>query len=202
MKRTAIFILGSMIVASPVLQAQDWTRESKDRAKRTALHGAAQLVRGDSGKWNEVAVLLHAPPLAQKPPKLTLDAWADQLRKKKFDANDMDELWLIYRTEQLDDNDRIWIERIERRGKQINVVANFAKWQGKYFRNFTHYQVIAVNLGKLEAGKYDVKWLLQPHEFAKFDGDGKALDANFPKDERRVEKKSAELRLTISVGGK
>ncbi len=108
--------------------------------------------------------------------------------------------WLIFRTEQLDDYDRIWSERIERRGKQITVVANLAKWQGKYFRNFTYYQVIVVNLGKLEPGQYETKWVMQPLEFTKFDGDGKAVDSNFPKDERRVEKKPTELRVSFSLG--
>jgi hypothetical protein len=45
--------------------------------------------------------------------------------------------------------------------QQVTVVANLAKWQGKYFRNFTYYQVIGVNLGKLEPGKYEVKWIVQ-----------------------------------------
>ena len=114
---------------------------------------------------------------------MSLDAWADQLLKKKVAPTDKDDNWLIFRTEQLDDNDRIWVERIERRGQQINVLANLAKWQGKYFHNFTYYHVIAVNLGKLEPGKYELKWAIQPLEFAKFDGDGKVLDNNWPKDD-------------------
>ena len=81
----------------------------------------------------------------------------------------------------------------------MTVVAHQAKWQGKYFRNFTYYQVIAVNLGKLDPGKYDVKWVNQPLEFTKFDGDGKALDSNWPKDERPADKKQAELHLTFAV---
>ncbi len=170
--------------------------------KHTALHAGSQLIRGDSGKWNDEARLLHVPPLGEKPAKLSLDAWTDQLLKKKHETTGQDEQWLIFRTEQLDDNDRIWIERIERRGKEITVFANLAKWQGKYFRNFTYYQVIAVTLGKLEPGQYEAKWIMQPLEFTKFDGDGKAVDANFPKDERRVEKKPTELRVSFSVGRK
>ena len=62
--------------------AQDWTKESKDRATRTALHDRTQIVRGDSGKWNEDALLQHAPPIEQKPAKMSLDAWADPAAKK------------------------------------------------------------------------------------------------------------------------
>src|SRR5262245_47470933 len=76
--------------------AEDWTKESKDRTKRAALHGAAQLVRGDTGKWNDEAHVLHAPPLEPKPAKMTLDAWADQLQKKKAELTDKDDHWLIF----------------------------------------------------------------------------------------------------------
>lgn len=194
----ALMLVSLGIVALP-LGAQDWTKESKDRAKRSALHGGAQLVRGDSGKWNDAARLQHAPPIEQKPAKMSLDVWADQLLKKKVDTTDQDDNWLIFRTEQLDDNDRVWVERIERRGQKITVVANQAKWQGKYFRNFTCYEVIGLNLGKLEPGKYEAKWIIQPLVFAKFDGDGKPLNSNWPKDERPAEKKPTELRLTFTV---
>jgi hypothetical protein len=198
MRSISAFAVSLAIVALP-LQAQDWTKESKDRGKRAELHGVAQLVRGDTGKWRDDAGLQHAPPIAQKPAKMTLDAWADQLLKKKVELTDKDDNWLIFRTEQLDDNDRVWVERIERRGNQLTVVANQAKWQGKYFRNFTCYEVIGLNLGKLEPGKYDVKWIIKPLEFAKFEGDGKALDSNWPKDERAVDKRPTELRLTFTV---
>jgi hypothetical protein len=192
----------AMTVAAAVclpLQADDWTKELKDRAKRASLHDAAQIVRGDSGKWNDDARLQHMPPMVQKPAKMTLDAWADQFLKKKPELTDKDDNWLIFRSQQIDDNDRIWVERIERRGDKINVTARFAKWQGKYFRNFTYYPVIALNLGKLEAGRYDVTWTLHPYAFAKFDGDGKALDANWPADEKAVAKKAAELRVSFTV---
>lgn len=202
MQRINWVLLVTLALLAMPLAAQDWTKEAKDRAKRTALHASAQLVRGDSGKWNDEATLQHAPSIARKPGKLSLDVWADQLRKIKVELTDQDDNCLIFRTEQLDDNDRVWVERIERRGQQITIVANQAKWQGKYFRTFTYYQVIAVNLGKLEAGKYEVKWFLQPLVFTKFDGDGKALDNNYPKDERPAAKKPTELRLAFTVGRK
>lgn len=199
MKRTNAFVVVWFLTVSLPLCGEDWTKESKDRNKRAALHDSAQLVRGDSGKWNDNARLQLAPPIARKPAKMTLDAWADQLLKTKVEPTDKDDNWLIFRIEQLDDNDRVWIERIERRGQQLTVIANQAKWKGKYFRNFTYYQAIGVNVGKLEPGKYEVKWIIQPHEFTKFDGDGKPIDSNWPKDERPVEKKPAELRLTFDV---
>src|SRR5215510_6607825 len=120
MNKTCASIFSLAILSVP-FAAQDWTKESKDRAKRAALHDAAQLVRGDSGKWNDDARLQHAPPIGQKPAKTSLDAWADQLLKKKIELTDMDDNWLIFRSEQLDDNDRVWVERIEKRGDKITV---------------------------------------------------------------------------------
>lgn len=200
MRRSHWLIVAALAILSLPLHAEDWTKESKDRSKRAALHGSAQLVRGDSGKWNDDARLQHAPPIEQKPAKMSLDAWADQLLKTKAKLTDKDDNWLIFRTEQIDDNDRVWVERIERRGQQITVVANRAKWQGKYFRNFTCYPVIGVNLGKLEPGTYEVTWTTRPMVFTQFDGDGKPVDANWPKDERPTDQKPAQLRLTFTVG--
>ena len=200
MKRTCALAILAFLVLTPSVPAQDWTKENKDRAKRDALHGAFQLVRGDSGKWNDDARLQIAPPPAQKPAKMTLDAWADTLLKKKPTPTELDDVWLILRAAQLDDNDRVWVERITRRGSQITVTAHLAKWQGKYFRNFTYYPVIAVNLGTLEPGKYEATWHLKPWAFSKFDGDGKALDANWPQDERPLDQKPAEVRLSFVVG--
>lgn len=199
MNRTCRLIVVAHALLAFSLCAGDWTKESKDRAKRAALHNSVQQVRGDSGKWNDDARLQHAPPIEQKPAKMSLDAWADQLLKTPVVLTDKDDSWLILSTEQLDDNDRVWVERIERRGQQITVVANQAKWQGKYFRNFTYYPVIGLNLGKLEPGKYEVKWIIQPLLFARFDGDGKALENNWPRDERPADKKPTELRLTFTV---
>lgn len=198
MKLTALTVLLLAFTGTSFV-AQEWTKESKDRAKRAALHGSSQFVRGDSGKWNDDAQLQHAPPIEQKPAKMSLDAWADLLKKRKVQVTDQDDNWLIFRTEQLDDNDRIWVERIERRGRQITVVAHLAKWQGKYFRNFTAYEVIGVNIGKLPAGDYEAKWITRPFVFNKFDGDGKALNTNWPLDERAAAKKSSELRVSFSV---
>lgn len=199
MRSTRGLIIVSLAIVALPLHAQDWTKESKDRAKRAALHGSGQLVRGDSGKWSDDPLLLHAPPIEQKPAKVSLDVWADQLLKKKVELTDQDDNWLIFRTDQLDDNDRVWVERIERRGQQITVALNQAKWLGKYFRNFTGYEVIGLNLGKLEPGKYEAKWIVQPLVFTKFDGDGKPLNSNWPKDERPADKKPTELRLTFTV---
>lgn len=197
MTRSSRVLLLLGIVSLP-LGAQDWTKESRDRTRRTALHDSAQQVRGDSGKWNDDARMQQAPPIEQKPAKLSLDAWADLLLKQKVELTEKDDNWLILRTEQLDDNDRVWVERIERRGQQLTIVTNQAKWTGKYFRNFTYYQVIGLNLGKLEPGKYEAKWIIQPLVFATFDGDGKAQD-NWPRDERPATRKPTEVRLTFTV---
>ena len=77
MKRTSGWLVVVLAIVSLPLRAQDWTKESKDRTRRTALHGSTQLVRGDSGKWNDDALVQHAPPLEQKPAKLALDVYLE-----------------------------------------------------------------------------------------------------------------------------
>ncbi len=180
-------------------QERSWTRERKDGAKRDALHDSSQLVRGDSGKWRDEPGLQVAPPIGQKPAKVSLDDWADQLLEKEVPPAAGDDAWLIFRGKQLDDNDRVWVERIERRENAITVTVHQAKWQGRYFKTFTYYPVIAVNLGKLEEGKYDVHWVVKPLAFAQFEGDGKATPGNWPKDEKPVDQKPAELRVALTV---
>jgi len=201
MRRMSAWILVPLGIVSLPLFAQDrsWTREMKDRAKRYSLHDGSQQVRGDSGKWNDEPRLQHAPPIGKKPAKLSLDDWADQLLKKEFQPTADDDLWLIFRTKQLDDNDRVWVERIERKENRLTVVAHQARWQGRYQKTFTYYPVIAVNLGKLEPGKHDVQWVIKPLAFSQFEGDGKPTN-NWPKDERPTDEKPTELNLTIVVG--
>ena len=67
MKRTCALIVVLLGFLALPLRAEDWTKESKDRAKRAALHNSAQQVRGDSGKWSDDARLQHAPPIERKP---------------------------------------------------------------------------------------------------------------------------------------
>ena len=83
-----------------------WTNNLSDRTKRDALSDRREMVRGDSGKWNDAPRLHHAPPVQRKPAKLSLDEWADQLAEKKVQPTSDDDQWLIFRSRQLDDNDR------------------------------------------------------------------------------------------------
>lgn len=179
----------------------NWTDKLTDRAKRGSLHDAFQNVRGDSGKWNDDPILQHAPPIGLKPPKMPLDDWADQLLDREFQVTSNDENWLLLRTRQLDDNDRVWVQQIERRGNQFTVVVEEAIWQGRYSKTFTYYGVFGVNLGKLDPGEYEVKCIIKPLTFKQFEGDGRPTD-NWPKDERAADKKPTGLRTKVTVAGK
>jgi hypothetical protein len=185
-----------------------WARTLKDRSERGKLHDAFQNVRGDSGKWRDEPALQHAPPLDRKPAKVSLDDWADQLLEKLPVATAADDNWLIFRTRQLDDNDRLWVERVERKGNQFTVVFSEAIWQGRYFKTFTYYGVFGINLGKLPPGTYEAKWVVQPLAFKQFEGDGRPTRQieggrpidNWPRDDRAAETKPVELRTTFTVG--
>lgn len=185
-------------------EGDTWTRTLKDRTKRGMLHDAFERVRGDSGKWNDEPRLLHAPPIKTKPPKTSLDDWADRLERSRIRTlTSKEDNWLLFKTRQLDDNDRVWIERIERRENQFTIVLSEAIWQGRYFKSFTYYNVYGVNLGKLPPGKYDAKWVIQPLVFREFEGSGRPRDQqrgeNWSKDERPAKKKASELSVTFTV---
>lgn len=132
-----------------------------------------EMVRGDTGKWNDTAILQIVPPPSQKPQGMNLDAWGDTLLEAPANPQAGEEVWLLFRTRQLDDNDRVWVEKVEREGGTVTVTMREAIWQGNYFKTFTYYGVLAVNLGELPAGDYTVKWVVEPLTFAKFDGDGR-----------------------------
>ena len=109
----------------PAAAAQEtWSKELEDRSKRETLHDAVQIVRGDSGKWSDEPQVVHAPPIEKKPAKLPLDEWCDQLLEENVGVAEADDNWLVLRTRQLDDNDRVWVERIERKGSRFTVVAH------------------------------------------------------------------------------
>jgi hypothetical protein len=98
----------------------------------------------------------------------------------------------------------VWVERIERRGNEFVVVLNQAIWRGNYFKTFTYYQVVAVNLGKLAPGGYKAKWIIKPMEFKNFEDPGRPQDSqqklNWPKDEKPAAgKKEVELSVAFTV---
>jgi hypothetical protein len=175
-----------------------WTKALADRTQRGTLHNSFQVVRGDSGKWNDEARFQHAPPLERKPPKVSLDDWADQLLEQNFQVTSSDDNWLLFRTRQLDDNDRVWVAQIERRGNQFTVVLHEAVWQGRYQKNFTQYHALGVNLGKLPPGKYEAKWIVQPYRFNKFEGNIPPPN-NWPAEERPAEQEPQELVVNFTV---
>lgn len=169
-----------------------------DRAERGKIADRRQMVRGDSGKWNDKAILQRAPSLEHKPNNMSLDDWADQLAASPTISSDGEETWLIYRTRQLDDNDRVWIESIERRGDTFTIVMCEAIWRGYYNKTFTYYEVLAINLGRIPSGKYEVQWVAKPLAFERFEDPGKPKD-NWPKDEEPAEEAPVEVKSTITV---
>lgn len=174
---TILATRGPTAAQNPAPAGDSWTRAISGPAERGKLFDAFQNVRGDSGKWSDAATIVVAPALVKQPAGTKLDDWFDTL----VEAEDAPrpaggEVSLLLRTRQLDDNDRLWIERIERQGNKFTVVLNEAVWQGKYFKTFTFYHVYGVNLGRLAPGEYEAQWIVQPRSFAKFDGDGRPAE--------------------------
>jgi len=201
MKLISVSTVVGVLLFPALLPAQDSAttiKVLKDRTERGTLNARREIVRGDSGKWNDAPRLQHAPPIQRKPPKQSLDDWADQLAEKKFQPTSNDDNWLVFRSRQLDDNDRVWVERIERRGNEFLVVLCEAIWQGYYQKTFTYYPVLGVNLGRLAPGNYKAKWVIQPLQFKRFEDPGKPQD-NWPKDEQPVAKRPVELSVAFTV---
>lgn len=192
--------------AEPSAGGNAWTKSLADRSKRGTLHDAALLVRGDTGRWNDAEQWIHAPSPAQSSARLALDDWFEQWSVKKFESTAADDHWLLLRTQQLNDNDRIWVDRVERNGNRITVHVIQAAWRGKYFKNFTCYHVFGINLGKLPASDYEAECILHPLTFTVFDGTGKPQDygpgkpkENWPKDETPTDKKPLKLSTKFTV---
>ena len=201
MKRIGVWIMVGLLNLAATLAASDdgsSIKSLEDRAQRGQLQELAQVVRGDSGRWNDEEHWLHAPAPDTKAPRFSLDDWLATWSEKKFEATAGDENWLLFSTRQLNDHDRVWIERIERRGNRITVVVNQATWRGKYFKNFTYYQVLGVNLGRLEPGTYEATCVVRHSTFGVFEGTGQPLD-NWPKDEKPTDRKPLETSTTFTV---
>ena len=172
------------------------------RTDRGALSDERQIVRGDSGKWNDKATLQHAPPIQQKPQGMSLDDWADQLVESKLPTKADEDKWILFRSRTLDDNDRVWVDKVERRGREFIVHLNEAVWQGRYNKTFTYYEVVAVNLGKLPPGNYTVKWVVHPMTFKQLEKPqqpNKDNKENWPIDEQLSARKPYELKVEFSV---
>jgi hypothetical protein len=177
-------------------------RELKDRSARGTLSDQRQIVRGDSGKWSDVHTLLHVPSLSRKPQSMPLDEWMDEQAGKPAGTTIADENWLVFRTRQLDDNDRVWIEKIERKENEFIVTMHEAVWQGNYFKTFTYHEVSAVNLGKLPTGDYTVTWIMTPLIFRTLEKPREAINdhqTNWPADDQPGKGAKAQIKTAFSI---
>ena len=93
MKFACLFLL-----FTGLLHSQEVLKSVKDRSQRGTLSDQRQLVRGDTGKWNDTAMLLHSTKAAGK----SLDDWIDEIAEKKPVVTAGDENWLLFRTRQLE----------------------------------------------------------------------------------------------------
>lgn len=173
-------------------------RKILQRSERGTLVDRMENVRGDTGKWSDEAQLQHVPSPDRKPANQSLDDWVDEMAERAFQPTPSDDNWLVFRTRQFDDNDRVWIESVERKGDEFTIVMTEAIWKGNYFKTFTFYQVLAINLGRLEPGTYKAKWIIKPLEFTRFEDPGKPQD-NWPKDEKPAQRKTIDLTASFTV---
>ncbi len=153
------------------------TKSVTSPSERGSIEDKSERIRGDSGKWRDDPRLQVSPP--PETASQSLDDWADSLPDEPANIETGKDVWLIYQTEQLDDNDRVWVESVEQdlEAKKITIVFARATWQGNYRKNFTWYSATGVNLGRLPAGNYEVNWVEKPFEFLQFDDPAKRQEA-------------------------
>lgn len=198
----SLLLLAPLLAFLTPVSAGESTKVTKPEERGTIEH-RTEKVRGDSGKWRDEARLQVSPAPDLSASNGSLDDWADTLDLEKIVLTSGKDTWLIYRTEQLDDNDRVWVDSIEWSddGKRITITFSRATWLGYYSKNFTWYNVTGVNLGKLKPGDYDITWIEKPLEFTEFE------DPKDRRNSRSTGEKPAEgaeptiLPLSVSVGG-
>jgi len=195
---TCFLLLGWMAPDAPAEESA--SEKSLDGGKkRGSLSDRRERVRGDSGKWRDDPSLQVAPSITEKPEKMALDDWGDLLAEKDFQLTPATDTWLIFRTHQLDDNDRVWVERIERDGSEITVVFNQAIWQGYYSKSFTWYGVLGVNLGKLPAGQFTAKWIIRPLTFTEFVDPANRRTSDSKNEKKAEDQDPEELSVAFEV---
>ncbi len=151
-----------------------------------------EFVRPSSGVTSKEDQLIVVP--GPKPKDQTPSQWFGGGLKAGNDPTADQETWLLFRSMQLNDNDRMWIERVERAGDTFTVTMSRAHWSGAYAKNGTFHEVHGVNLGKLPAGKYTVKWIVRKSSFKEFGKDG------WPKDLKPAQ--PTELKASFPVRAK
>lgn len=197
--RTAAFALIPALLLASNPQV---IRQVNGRPQRGSLSDQRQIVRGDTGRWNDAATLLPGPSPAGRPQDMPLDDWMDATSESRPAPTAGDEAWLLFRTRQLDDNDRVWIEKIERSGNAFTITMHEAVWQGSYFKTFTYYEVDAVNLGRLPPGDYTVTWVIKPFTFRQLEKPREAQNnhqTNWPTDEQPGGRQPAELKTAFTL---
>jgi hypothetical protein len=100
-----------------------------------------------------------------RPAKQTPSQWFTDRLKADNALTDDQETWLLYRSRQFSDYDRMSIERIEQQGNTFTVITNHAFYLGALYRNATCHEVHGINLGKLPAGEYTVEWIIRSSAF-------------------------------------
>ncbi len=190
-----LHLLDEVAAATPSTPGARILKQVTQPSDRGKLHDAHQKLHGNPrATINDE--LLHVPPVDEIAKYTDYDAWFNTIKKrgKVTVAADKNQ-WVMFRSTQVNDNDRMWIDRIERRGDTFTIHMTRAIWRGVYTRNVTFHELFGVNLGKLPAGRYKAVWVITPAAYKDPDARG------YPKqllDEKRF-RKGESLKTTLTV---
>lgn len=173
--------VGLTVVAKPRPKVIKQVKSPEDRGK---LSDAVMKINGERNKADAVVVAAGPKP---KPGVKSLSAWYYQTRKGNELADDR-ETWVLFRSKQMNDNDRMWVHSIKREDNTFTITMQRKIWSGEYFENLTFHKVHGINLGKLAVGKYAVNWVIGNTGFKEFDKQGwpKPLPAIFSRSVDKV----------------
>jgi len=186
----------------------EWLREVTNPHDRNAL--LDELWGIATGQASPGERLLHAPPIEWKNTR-TLKGWFEHVARQKVNVSSEDDNWLIFRSGQLNDNDRVWIHAIQRQGDKFTMAVHRAKWTGQYAGRGaylasplnSHYTYYAANLGRLPAGRYSARLVVQPYVFAEFDAQSvphRQSSLKYPQDARPDDQaKPTEMEIAWTV---
>lgn len=110
-----------------------------------------------------------------RPQKQALSQWIQSRLKADNVLTADQETWVLFRSQAMSDHDRMSIERIEQQGNLFIVTMNYTPYLGPLWRNAMYHEVHGINLGKLPAGDYTVKWMI-----GSFSRDGRTEELKSP----------------------
>lgn len=147
---------------------EDMEAEAQDvYIKELELHEAMSWLIATDDRGGQFYVYAKVPFLfaPAKSDDQTLTQWFDSVarRAKPYQPTAGENTWLLFRSSGIGSQDRLRIESVHRQGSAFTVTMEYERYVGSEFARGVVHPEFSVDLGKLPAGEYTVKWVI--HRF-------------------------------------